>query len=93
MNDHKFDSLEDGPVTNKADIWACGLVVWEMIALSSPHVESSEMDESCLDDSMLEMQMNSNRKTNEHDINIDDDNSFLNEICNKNYGKYFHNIF
>ncbi|XP_003489465.1 lymphokine-activated killer T-cell-originated protein kinase [Bombus impatiens] len=78
--------FEDGPVTNKADIWACGLVVWEMIALSSPHVESSEMDESCLDDSMVEMHMNSNTKTNEHDIDIDDDNSFLNETCNKNYG-------
>ncbi|XP_623765.3 lymphokine-activated killer T-cell-originated protein kinase isoform X1 [Apis mellifera] len=75
--------FEDGPVTNKADIWACGLVVWEMIALSAPHIESSEMDDSYLDDSMLEMKMNI---TNEYDTNMDDSNSFLNKIVNTKYG-------
>lgn len=85
-----FDILEDGPVTNKADIWACGLVVWEMIALSAPHIESSEMEDSYLDDSMLEMKMKNNI-TNECDTNMDNSNSFLNKIINTKYGKCLNN--
>ncbi|XP_046428135.1 lymphokine-activated killer T-cell-originated protein kinase [Neodiprion fabricii] len=38
-------------VTNKADMWAFGIVVWEMISLSLPHVES---EEDSLDGSYLE---------------------------------------
>ena len=33
---------EEGPVTNKADMWAYGLVLYEMIALSPPHIDSCE---------------------------------------------------
>lgn len=48
-------AIEDGPVTNKADIWAFGLVLWEMIALSPPHVEDEdESSNASDDDSMLE---------------------------------------
>ncbi|CAL7947718.1 unnamed protein product [Xylocopa violacea] len=74
---------EEGPVTNKADIWACGLVVWEMIALSPPHVETSEMDESYSDDSMYGIQ---NKTADEHDVNMDDSYGFLNETVNTKYG-------
>lgn len=59
-----------------------------MIALSTPHIESSEMDDSYLDDSMLEMKMNI---TNEYDTNMDDSNSFLNKIVNTKYGKCLNN--
>lgn len=30
--------LEDGPITDKADIFAYGLLIWEMLALDVPHV-------------------------------------------------------
>lgn len=75
--------FDDGPVTNKADIWACGLVVWEMIALSPPHVPDSEEDE--LEDSLLET-----KSTKGCNVSIDmDDSSCLNELesmTNKKYG-------
>ena len=29
--------LEDGPITDKADIFAYGLLIWEMLALDVPH--------------------------------------------------------
>lgn len=78
--------FEDGPVTNKADIWACGLVIWEMIALSPPHVEYSEVDMDSLDDSMSEMQMKNTTGINERNISMDDSSGFLNEIINKKCG-------
>ncbi|OAD60817.1 Lymphokine-activated killer T-cell-originated protein kinase [Eufriesea mexicana] len=78
--------FEDGPVTNKADIWACGLVVWEMIALTPPHVESSEINDSYLDDSMVEMQMRNNTKSNKYDINTDYSSSSFNAMMNIKYG-------
>ena len=31
--------LEDGPITDKADIFAYGLLIWEMLALDIPHVK------------------------------------------------------
>ncbi|XP_076160860.1 lymphokine-activated killer T-cell-originated protein kinase [Ptiloglossa arizonensis] len=62
---------EDGPVTNKADIWAYGLVVWEMIALSIPHVGSIETDDNSFDESMSEMQTTNGIETNEQDIGIE----------------------
>lgn len=37
--------------TNKADVWAYGIVVWEMLALSLPHLHS---EEDSLDGSYLE---------------------------------------
>lgn len=38
--------LEDGPITDKADIFAYGLVIWEMLALDVPHVRHMSADES-----------------------------------------------
>jgi len=31
--------LEDGIITDKADIFAYGLTLWEMMTLSVPHLE------------------------------------------------------
>ncbi|XP_015111460.1 lymphokine-activated killer T-cell-originated protein kinase homolog [Diachasma alloeum] len=46
--------FSEGPITNKTDMWAYGLTLWEMIALSPPHVEIDEsIDESMLDGSFL----------------------------------------
>ncbi|KZC13300.1 Lymphokine-activated killer T-cell-originated protein kinase, partial [Dufourea novaeangliae] len=77
---------EDGPVTNKADIWACGLVVWEMIALSTPHLETLENDYSCFDDSVTEIHMENHTEVAEHIKNMDDSVIFLNEMINSKYG-------
>lgn len=48
------EALEDGVITDKADIFAYGLTLWEMMTLSVPHLEmlDSEDDE---DDSFDEL--------------------------------------
>ncbi|XP_035276186.1 lymphokine-activated killer T-cell-originated protein kinase homolog [Anguilla anguilla] len=48
------EALEDGVITDKADIYAYGLTLWEMMTLSVPHLEmlDSEDDE---DDSFDEL--------------------------------------
>lgn len=35
---HCKEVLESGPITDKADIFAYGLTIWEMLALDVPHV-------------------------------------------------------
>ena len=67
-----------GPVTNKADIWAYGLVLWEMLALSPPHVEVDDDQEMNIsaDDSLLEcnyLDATSKENSNPNDL----DGSFL----------------
>ena len=77
---------EIGVVTNKADVWACGLVVWEMIALSPPHLDvSMDMDDS-FNDSMTETQMPNDTKTKEHDASFDDSIVYLKEMMTTKYG-------
>ena len=44
--------LSDGPVSSKVDIFAFGLVLWEMIALEIPHTD--DINESDLDTSITE---------------------------------------
>ena len=39
------------PITNKADIFSFGLVLWEMITLSPPHLDESLMEDSSIDTS------------------------------------------
>lgn len=50
---------ETGPITNKTDIWAYGIVIWEMITLSTPHVKMTAdfEDEMETDVSMTEEEM------------------------------------
>lgn len=74
--------FEDGPVTNVADVWACGFIVWEMIALSTPHVNDIETDnDESLDESLSEMQI-----ANDADASMDDSISFLKDKVYSRYG-------
>lgn len=48
---------ENGPITNKTDVWSYGLVIWEMIATVPPHSENFDGDEtptSSMDISLLD---------------------------------------
>ncbi|XP_076233518.1 lymphokine-activated killer T-cell-originated protein kinase [Calliopsis andreniformis] len=76
---------EDGPVTNKADIWASGLVIWEMIALATPHLQNLELDDS-LNESVSEMQITNDTEGNEHDVSMDDSIAFLKDTVYSRYG-------
>lgn len=76
-------------MANTADIWTYGLVIWEMIALSPPHVEVSE-DES-LDETINETDTTDNT-SNDSNCDMDKSACFLEEIMpcvNKKYGKQF----
>ncbi|XP_076654495.1 lymphokine-activated killer T-cell-originated protein kinase [Halictus rubicundus] len=77
---------EGGPVTNKADIWACGLVVWEMISLSVPHLENIDTDDCCIDDSMTDTSMDNSIQATKCDESMDDSIVFLKEIENVKFG-------
>ncbi|XP_011502812.1 PREDICTED: lymphokine-activated killer T-cell-originated protein kinase [Ceratosolen solmsi marchali] len=80
---------EEGPITNKADIWAYGLVLWEMIALSPPHVENADKSMSiCTDNSMLECKSIDTSKEN-NDRNLNTEDSFIQSLKDpddSNYG-------
>lgn len=74
-----MQSIDDGPVTNKADMWSFGLVIWEMIALSPPHVEiNDESMDASADDSMLE----------NNDPNSDLEDSFIQSLKDPDASKY-----
>ncbi|XP_033223233.1 lymphokine-activated killer T-cell-originated protein kinase [Belonocnema kinseyi] len=66
---------EEGPVTNKADMWAYGLVLYEMIALSPPHVDSCDT----MSDVMKEIMNDENSDENE-DPNLSMDMSYNSEL-------------
>ncbi|XP_076626587.1 lymphokine-activated killer T-cell-originated protein kinase [Colletes latitarsis] len=78
--------FEDGPVTNKADIWSYGLVVWEMIALSPPHVGNIETDDDdSFKESMSEMETTLDLETSGND-NKDESIDFLKKMTHAKYG-------
>lgn len=81
----------DGPVTNLADIWASGLVIWEMIALSTPHLETDEKDTSSFADSFTETGMQDTKKHRRYDESLNNSILLLEEINRAKYGKYFYN--
>lgn len=41
-----MEALEEGEITDKADIFAFGLTLWEMMTLAMPHLEMLEDDEN-----------------------------------------------
>nr|XP_012225284.1 PREDICTED: lymphokine-activated killer T-cell-originated protein kinase [Linepithema humile] len=74
---------DDGPVTSAADIWTYGLVLWEMISLTTPHVD--EFDESEFSDESITDHSNLDDST----INMNESGAFLKDIMpceNKKYG-------
>ena len=79
---------DDGPITNKSDMWSYGLVLWEMIALSPPHVDCTDdsMDTSA-DSSMLECQYLDISKENETP-NSDLEDSFIQSLKDPDNSKY-----
>ncbi|KAM7367622.1 hypothetical protein PAMP_013908 [Pampus punctatissimus] len=48
------EALEEGEITDKADIFAFGLTLWEMMTLAMPHLEMLEDDDEDEEDSMEE---------------------------------------
>ncbi|XP_043274328.1 lymphokine-activated killer T-cell-originated protein kinase [Venturia canescens] len=105
MNDSKKDVMytgtkcwnapevifENGPITNKTDIWSYGLVIWEMIATVPPHSEHFDGDEtptSSMDISLLDSSDPQTMDTKEnYDPNdlTDESISFLEE---KSFGTF-----
>lgn len=78
--------FENGPVTNAADIWTYGLVLWEMIALTPPHCEDSDENES-FDESVTFGDMKNNQ-LDESDVSMDDSMTFLKDIMPRRFSKY-----
>ncbi|XP_025268834.1 lymphokine-activated killer T-cell-originated protein kinase isoform X2 [Camponotus floridanus] len=78
--------LEDGPVTNAADIWTYGLTLWEMISLSAPHVEDLDESES-FNDSVTDTDL-TNNQLDDSKLNMDESVIFLKEIMPRACNKY-----
>ncbi|XP_014300029.1 lymphokine-activated killer T-cell-originated protein kinase [Microplitis demolitor] len=77
---------EQGPITNKTDMWAYGLILWEMIALSPPHVDADEdlngsILNNTMDDSVI-IDENTDPKTTD----LDDSNLIPDIKVNENLG-------
>lgn len=74
-----------GPVTNKTDMWAYGLVIWEMIALTPPHVEINEsMNISAFDDLSFDDSMKLHDDSNLQSFN--ESLQLVEESCKGKYG-------
>ncbi|XP_068505372.1 lymphokine-activated killer T-cell-originated protein kinase homolog isoform X2 [Syngnathus scovelli] len=48
------EALEEGEITDKADIFAYGLTLWEMMTLAMPHMDMPEDDEERDEDESME---------------------------------------
>ncbi|CAD6215618.1 GSCOCG00000430001-RA-CDS [Cotesia congregata] len=76
---------EEGPITNKTDMWAYGLILWEMIALSPPHVDTGEeLSESILNNTMDSVIDDEN--TNPNNSELLDSSLFQDIKVNENLG-------
>jgi len=58
-------------VTSAADIWTYGLILWEMIALSTPHCEE-DFNENESFDNCTTSEDTRNNQLDESDISIDE---------------------
>ncbi|KAK0174683.1 hypothetical protein PV327_010423 [Microctonus hyperodae] len=77
---------DEGPVTNKTDMWAYGLTLWEMIALLPPHVDDESLNESNMDVSMDENSILSSENTDSNGTMMDDSLLMLDEKSSCKYG-------
>ena len=70
-------------------MWSYGLVLWEMIALSPPHVENNdESMEVSMDDSMLDnAAMNTSKENNDPNDSFMED-SFIQSLKDPDDGNY-----
>lgn len=75
-------------MTSAADIWTYGLVLWEMIALSIPHCDNSDEDESF--DKSTTSENTTNNQLDEFNVSMDSNESmtFLEEIMPPKHSKY-----
>lgn len=73
--------FEEGPITNKCDIWAYGLVIWEMLALSAPFINSENDSNDTIDlISTSEKSMSLTISNDDNDVSMDDSDIFVKEI-------------
>lgn len=73
-------------MTNAADIWAYGLVIWEMVALSPPHMSNFEDESSSEEDMKLDSTLD------DSDYDITDSTACLKKILprtNNKFGKQY----
>lgn len=73
-------------MTSAADIWTYGLVLWEMIALSVPHCEDSDENESFDESGTLEDI--TNNQLDESNVSMNESVTFLEEIMPRKNSKY-----
>lgn len=74
-------------MTNKCDIWAYGLVIWEMLALSAPFINSEDDSSDIIDDiSTSEKCMSLTTSNDDNDLSMDDSVIFVKKVKNT-YGK------
>lgn len=75
--------LKTGPITDKCDIWAYGLILWEMMALSPPHVynDSNELQNISEDEECMSLKV----QNDIDDQSFDDSASFFFNL-EKNFG-------
>lgn len=84
---NEFLHISEGLITNKTDMWAYGLILWEMIALSPPHVEIDEtMDESMFNGSYLGLSTDGDSTADE---SLNDSLMILEEKIRSKYGEFF----
>ncbi|XP_011159278.2 lymphokine-activated killer T-cell-originated protein kinase [Solenopsis invicta] len=78
--------FEDGPVTSAADIWTYGLILWEMIALTAPHCE--ELDENDSFKKSISSEDTIKDQFDESDTSMNENATFLKEIMPRRNTKY-----
>jgi len=73
-------------VTSAADIWTYGLVLWEMIALSTPHCENFDENESS--EESVTLGDITNNQLDESNVSKDDSITSLEDVMPHRFSKY-----
>ncbi|KAI4496175.1 hypothetical protein M0802_008042 [Mischocyttarus mexicanus] len=73
------EALGTGPITNKCDIWSYGLILWEMIALSPPHIcntdksRNTDDDQDDDDEDVMSLKVSNDTSNESSDEDFDED--------------------